>query len=84
MKMRSSFILFDTLNFFKKPQTSKLGDKLDQLSKLYLNSPSSEKIKKAIEFADSAHQGQYRKKVESRFNASYKCWPHSCIFENGC
>ena len=56
--------MFDTLNFFKKPQTSKLGDKLDQLSKLYLNSPSSEKIKKAIEFADSAHQGQYRKSGE--------------------
>tara|TARA_E500000075_G_C6997287_1_gene328177 strand:+ start:460 stop:2607 length:2148 start_codon:yes stop_codon:yes gene_type:complete len=56
--------LFETLNLFKKPQTSKLGEELDQLSKLYLNPLSSEKIKKAINFADTAHDGQYRKSGE--------------------
>ena len=56
--------MFETLNLFKKPQTSKLGEELDQLSKLYLNPLSSEKIKKAINFADTAHDGQYRKSGE--------------------
>ena len=58
--------MFETLNLFKKPQTSKLGEELDQLSKLYLNPLSSEKIKKAINFADTAHDGQYRKSGEPK------------------
>ena len=56
--------MFDTLSIFKKPQTSKLSEELDQLSKIYLNPLSSQKIKKAIEFADRAHEGQFRKSGE--------------------
>ncbi len=56
--------MFDTLSIFKKPQTSKLSEELDQLSKIYLNPLSNQKIKKAIEFADRAHEGQFRKSGE--------------------
>ena len=56
--------MFDSLNFFKKKKTSQLGVELDHLSNLYLNSSSSQKIKKAVSFADKAHQGQFRKSGE--------------------
>ncbi len=56
--------MFDSLSIFKKPQTSKLSEELDQLSKIYLNPLSSQKIKKAIDFADKAHEGQFRKSGE--------------------
>ena len=56
--------MFDSLNFFKKKKTSQLGVELDHLSNLYLNSSSSQKIKKAVSFADQAHQGQFRKSGE--------------------
>ena len=56
--------MFDSLNFFKKKKTSQLGVELDHLSNLYLNPLSSQKIKKAVSFADQAHQGQFRKSGE--------------------
>ena len=56
--------MFDSLNFFKKKKTSQLGVELDHLSNLYLNPLSSQKIKKAVNFADQAHQGQFRKSGE--------------------
>lgn len=56
--------MFDSLNFFKKKKTSQLGVELDHLSNLYLNPLSSQKIKKAVSFADKAHQGQFRKSGE--------------------
>ena len=56
--------MFDSLNFFKKKKTTQLGVELDHLSNLYLNSSSSQKIKKAVSFADQAHQGQFRKSGE--------------------
>ena len=56
--------MFDSLNFFKKQKTSQLGVELDHLSNLYLNPLSSQKIKKAVSFADKAHQGQFRKSGE--------------------
>ena len=56
--------MFDSLNFFKKTKTSQLGVELDHLSNLYLNPLSSQKIKKAVNFADQAHQGQFRKSGE--------------------
>ena len=58
------FRSFDSLNFFKKKKTSQLGVELDHLSNLYLNPLSSQKIKKAVSFADKAHQGQFRKSGE--------------------
>ena len=48
--------------FFNKPNTSRLSGELDQLSKLYLN-PISNQIK-AVDFADKAHEGQFRKSGE--------------------
>ena len=56
--------MLDSVSFFKKPATSELGYELDKLSNLYLNPLSSRKIKKAITFADNAHEGQYRKSGE--------------------
>ena len=56
--------MFESLGLFKKPKTSRLSGELDQLSKLYLNPLSSKKIKKAVEFADKAHDGQFRKSGE--------------------
>ena len=56
--------MFNSLNFFKKKKTTQLGVELDHLSNLYLNPLSSQKIKKAVSFADKAHQGQYRKSGE--------------------
>ena len=56
--------MFESLSLFKKPKTSRLGGELNQLSKIYLNPLSSKKIKKAIEFADKAHEGQFRKSGE--------------------
>ena len=53
--------MFESLGLFKKPKTSRLSGELDQLSKLYLNPLSSKKIKKAVEFADKAHDGQLEK-----------------------
>ena len=56
--------MFKSLNLFKKPPTTQLSGELDHLSKIYLNPLSSKKIKKAIDFADRAHDGQYRKSGE--------------------
>ena len=56
--------MFESLNFFNKPNTSRLSGELDQLSKLYLNPLSNQKIKKAVDFADKAHEGQFRKSGE--------------------
>ena len=56
--------MFDSLNIFKKPENSQLTDRLDKLSKDYLSSSASEKIKKAINFANKAHEGQFRKSGE--------------------
>ncbi len=56
--------MFDSLNIFKKPENSQLTDSLDKLSKDYLSSSASEKIKKAINFANKAHEGQFRKSGE--------------------
>ena len=56
--------MFESLNFFNKPNTSRLSGELDQLSKLYLNPISNQKIKKAVDFADKAHEGQFRKSGE--------------------
>jgi Guanosine polyphosphate pyrophosphohydrolases/synthetases len=56
--------LFDSLNFFKKPENAQLSESLDKLSKDYLSSSASEKIKKAVNFADQAHDGQFRKSGE--------------------
>ena len=56
--------MFESLSLFKKPPTSQLSGELDQLSKIYLNPLASQKIKKAIDFADKAHDGQFRKSGE--------------------
>ena len=40
--------MFDSLNFFKKPENAQLSESLDKLSKDYLSSSASEKIKKAV------------------------------------
>ncbi len=53
--------MFESLSLFKKPKTSRLSGELEQLSSIYLNPLSSQKIKKAVEFADEAHEGQFRK-----------------------
>ena len=53
--------MFESISLFKKPKTSRLSGELEQLSKIYLNPLSSQKIKKAVEFADKAHDGQFRK-----------------------
>ena len=56
--------MFDSLNIFKKPENSQLSESLDQLSKDYLSSSASKKIREAIDFADKAHEGQFRKSGE--------------------
>ena len=56
--------MFDSLNFFKKPENAQLSESLDKLSKDYLSPSASEKIKKAVNFADKAHEGQFRKSGE--------------------
>ena len=56
--------MFDSLNIFKKPENTQLSESLDKLSKDYLSSSASEKIKKAVNFADKAHEGQFRKSGE--------------------
>ena len=55
--------MFDSLNFLKKENITTRVE-LDHLSNLYLNPLSSQKIKKAVSFADQAHQGQFRKSGE--------------------
>ena len=56
--------MFESISLFSKPKTSRLSVELDQLSKLYLNPLSNQKIKKAVSFADKAHEGQFRKSGE--------------------
>ena len=56
--------MFESISLFNKPKTSRLSGELDQLSKLYLNPLSNQKIKKAVDFADKAHEGQFRKSGE--------------------
>ena len=56
--------MFESLSLFNKPKTSRLSGELNQLSKIYLNPLSSKKIRKAVEFADKAHEGQFRKSGE--------------------
>ena len=56
--------MFDSLNIFKKPENSQLSESLDQLSKDYLSSSANKKIREAIDFADKAHEGQFRKSGE--------------------
>ena len=43
--------MFDSLNIFKKPENSQLSESLDQLSKDYLSSSASKKIREAIDLA---------------------------------
>ncbi len=56
--------MFDSLNIFKKPKNSQLSESLDKLSKDYLSSSAIKKIREAIDFADKAHKGQFRKSGE--------------------
>tara|TARA_Y100001970_G_scaffold246340_1_gene314177 strand:- start:5196 stop:7343 length:2148 start_codon:yes stop_codon:yes gene_type:complete len=56
--------LFESLNFFKKPENSQLSENLDLLTKSYLNPAATKKIKLAIDFANQAHEGQFRKSGE--------------------
>ena len=56
--------MFESLNFFKKPENSQLSENLDLLTKSYLNPAATKKIKLAIDFANQAHEGQFRKSGE--------------------
>ena len=56
--------MLESLNIFKKPKTSKLSYELDDLSKKYLATSARKNIQKAVDFADKAHDGQFRKSGE--------------------
>ena len=56
--------MFDSLNIFKKQKNSQLSESLDKLSKDYLSSSAIKKIREAIDFANKAHEGQFRKSGE--------------------
>ena len=56
--------MFDSLNIFKKPENSQISESIDKLSKDYISSSPIKKIKKAVNFADQAHDGQFRKSGE--------------------
>ena len=56
--------MLESLNIFKKPKTSKLSYELDNLSKKYLATSARKNIQKAVDFADKAHDGQFRKSGE--------------------